>query len=138
MSHTIIREIQASDTWALRQQVMWPDRPISYVMLEDDPVGTHYGLYQDKLLISVISVFVRNGEAQFRKFATLASEQGKGYGTRLLSYLFEQLYGQQVHRIWCNARADKAEFYRHFGMVPTDQTFTKGGIAYVIMEKVSD
>jgi GNAT superfamily N-acetyltransferase len=101
-------------------------------------------------------------EAQFRKFATETHHQGKGYGTQLLTHMFETLSASQqrgeepegwensdlgrdvvaapvaavVKRVWCNARTDKAEFYRRrFGMVETNTTFTRDGQSYVIMEK---
>ena len=91
-------------------------------------------LYREEL-ISVISLFIENREAQFRKFATLQKYQGKGYGTQLLGFVFDQTIDYQVNMIWCNARADKTYFYQKFGMRETDNTFVKGGIDYVIMEK---
>lgn len=77
----IIKEIVAKETWVLRHRVMWPDENIAYVKLPEDNKGTHYGLFKDSELISVISVFFHNGEAQFRKFATETKEQGFGYGS---------------------------------------------------------
>lgn len=135
---TSIREIQAYETWALRQQVMWPNMPISYVKIKYDHKGTHYGLYQDDMLTSVISLFVENRTAQFRKFATLKSAQGKGLGSLLLTHLLTQVHEQNIHRTWCNARADKASFYERFGFTSTAEKFSKGGIEYVIMEKLTD
>ena len=43
---------------------------------------------------------------------------------------------QNIQSIWCNARSDKTTFYKKFGMLETDKTFNKGGIDYVIMEKL--
>ncbi|MEM7375324.1 MAG: GNAT family N-acetyltransferase [Bacteroidota bacterium] len=130
-----ITEITAEETYDLRQRVMWPDRPLSYIQLKDDKTGIHYGLWENDRLLSVISLFIHGEEAQFRKFATEKSEQGKGYGTRLLSHLMEEVSRKHLTRIWCNARADKTGFYRKFGMQETPTTFQKGGIAYRIMER---
>jgi hypothetical protein len=35
----LIKAIQAEDTWELRRQVMWPDKEIDYVKLNDDSSG---------------------------------------------------------------------------------------------------
>lgn len=135
MSSISIRKIAARETWELRRQVMWPDKPLDFVKLKEDEAGLHYGLFDGVMLCSVISVFVNAGEAQFRKFATRESEQGKGHGTRLLGFVMKEL--ETEHRIWCNARLDKASFYERFGLRVTNQFFEKEGISYVVMEKWS-
>lgn len=132
---TQIRNIDYRGTWSIRHRVMWPDKAEDYVRLEDDPKGSHLGLFADGELVSVISVFVENGEAQFRKFATLSQYQGKGYGSRLLEELFMRLQATSVRRVWCNARLEKCGLYERFGMKKTDSAFSKGGKDYVIMER---
>ena len=130
-----IRQITAAETWSLRQSVMWADKPLDYVKIENDEEGIHYGLFNEQNLISVVSLFIENKKAQFRKFATQTAFQGNGYGSRLLAYLMEEITQQDVDKIWCNARKDKTGFYKKFGMQKTSQTFIKGGIDYIIMEK---
>lgn len=132
-----IKPIPYEATWKIRHQVMWPNKPIDYVKLPKDPEGFHLGLWVDGKIVSIVSSFVSNGEAQFRKFATLDEEQGKGYGSKLLAYLMQELEAMAIKRIWCNARLDKTHFYERFGMSKTNQYFSKGGIDYVIMEKHS-
>ncbi len=129
-----IELIKASETWSLRHQVMWPGRSIDYVKLPQDDQGIHYGLFVSGGLISVISLFITQEEAQFRKFATLSSAQGKGYGGQLLSHLIKQARHKGIKRLWCNARIDKTTYYERFGMTPTQATFSKGGIDYMVME----
>lgn len=125
------------EVWQLRQEVMWPDRELDYVKLEDDDTAAHYGLYEGGRLLSVVSLFIESDgqEAQFRKFATASSEQGKGYGTYLLNFMLNEVERAGVHRIFCNARSHKAAFYQKFGLIVTDKTFTKGGKEYIIMER---
>lgn len=132
-----IKKIPYTATWPIRQQVMWPDKPLDYIKIPGDETAVHLGLFVEDQLVSIVSVFIQGQEAQFRKFATLQKEQGKGYGSRLLTQLFAQFQQEQIHRIWCNARREKAHFYARFGMIETQQTFSKGGIDYVIMEKRS-
>ncbi|WP_439185190.1 GNAT family N-acetyltransferase [Carboxylicivirga taeanensis] len=134
-NHRIV-EITPEETMAIRHEVMWPDKPSDYVRLPNDAEGKHYGLFVDNEMVSVISLFIESGHAQFRKFATLFSYQGKGYGTLLLKEVFKIAQCSNSEKIWCNARRDKGEYYARFGMRLTDRTFVKGGIEYVIMEKV--
>lgn len=116
---------------------MWPDKPMKYIKLPEDADGKHFGLFVDDKLVSVISLFINKHEAQFRKFATLETEQGKGYGTKLLTYVISNVSKNfNITRLWCNARVEKTDFYSHFGLQPTEKKFTKGGIDYVIMERV--
>ena len=88
-----IREIKAEDTWPMRHKVMWPDQPLDYVILPQDEEGLHYGLFKEDKLISVISLFINQEEAQFRKFATATEAQGKGYGSALLHHWQWQTFG---------------------------------------------
>lgn len=135
MSYTITN-IEKELAWQLRHEVMWPDRPLDYIKLEDDDRGMHFGLYKgEDVLTSVISLFVHGEEAQFRKFATLQQEQGKGYGSALLNYVMNEAKTKGVKRIWCNARINKISFYKKFGLQETMNHFTKGGKSYVIMDK---
>lgn len=130
-----IRRISAEATWPLRHAAMWPDHPVEFVQLENDAAGIHYGLYQDDLLISVVSFFRQGKSLQFRKFATLPRFQGKGYGSKLLYFALEEQCQSSVKMVWCNARIDKKSYYSRFGLQPTDQHFTKGGIDFIIMKK---
>ena len=74
-----IQPVSLNEVWAMRQAVMYPQESISFVQLEDDEKGLHLGLYDYGELVSVISLFERNGAVQFRKFATKTNRQGKGY-----------------------------------------------------------
>lgn len=130
----IIEEINQEDTWKIRQEVMWPDKPIEFVQLPDDSQGTHYGLFEDNELTSVVSCFVDNKDLQFRKLATLAHRQGKGYGTDLMNFIIEVARLKGIKRIWCNARVNKKAFYEKFGFKETRKRFSKEGIEFTIME----
>lgn len=133
-----IKQISAEACWPIRHVVMWPDRELEYVKLPKDEMGLHYGLFKHNKLIAVVSCFVENHQAQFRKFACLQDEQGKGYGTKLLDFLLADLAKKPVDRIFCNARVEKAGFYERYGLKKTRHHFEKGGLYYVIMEKHKD
>ena len=130
----IITRIDKEQAWVVRHKVMWPDKDFDYIKLKDDDAGIHYGLFKDDLLVSIVSLFIKKDEAQFRKFATLQEEQGKGYGSALLKFVLEEAQHCDLKRIWCNARKNKVDFYKKFGLQETSFSFEKGGKAYVIME----
>lgn len=130
----MIKKITPEETLEIRQKVLWPNQSLDYVQLPEDKEGVHYGYYAESKLVSVISLFIKGDDAQFRKFATLESHQGNGYGTDLLSYLFKEVETMNVKRLWCNARTSTLPFYERFGMKLTEHTFLKGDVEYVIME----
>ena len=130
-----IKEIQAQETNDLRQQVMWPNKPIEFVKLNEDENAIHFGLFKNSDIISIVSLFVKDNRAQFRKFATQTSEQGNGYGTLLLDHLMTYVGTEKIEKLWCNARANKSSYYEKFGMIQTPKKFTKEGVNYIIMEK---
>lgn len=131
-----IKRISADETLWIRQQVLWPSKPLDYVRIENDDEGIHYGLFEDNQLVTVISVFVNDNEAQFRKFATLATYRGKGYGSRIFEFMLKELELQDINRIWCNARLEANAFYKRYGFtVAEGKNFTEGNVIYSIMER---
>jgi len=130
-----IRQIEACQAWALRQKVMWPDKGIDYVKLEQDSSGIHYGLFQGLQLISVISVFLADEAVQFRKFATHCKKQRQGLGTQLLQHVLDEAAVMGARRIWCNARLDAAGFYRKLGFREVGEPFERDGLQYVRMSR---
>ena len=133
-----IREAPLAEVWALRREVMYPDEHISFVQLDDDNKGLHLGIYEKKQLISVISLFIKHGELQFRKFATKKSEQHRGYGTALLNKAFAIAKEKGCKSVWCNARKDATKFYTKWGMAESGTSWFKYGLEFIIMKKVLD
>lgn len=129
-----IKAIKASDTWQIRHEVMWPDKPFEFVQLEEDENGLHYGAFEKDKLVAIVSCFISENEMQFRKLATLNSHQGRGIASELLQYIFKAAQEKKLKKIWCNARAEKKKFYEKFGMADTGAAFTKAGQEFVIME----
>ncbi|RAS75375.1 GNAT family N-acetyltransferase [Priestia endophytica] len=130
-----IANIEKEQAWTIRHKVMWPNKSIEYIKLEDDSSGIHLGLFKSGKLISVVSLFIDGEQAQFRKFATTQEEQGKGYGSKLLRYALERAKEEGVCKVWCNARTNKIHFYKKYGLCETGKEFIKGGQSYIIMEK---
>ncbi|MGS2739713.1 GNAT family N-acetyltransferase [Sinomicrobium sp. M5D2P17] len=132
-----IKEIPGAHTWPMRHRVMYPEMSPDSVILEEDADGIHFGLFSpDHRLVSVISLFEReNDHYQFRKFATDTSEQGKGYGSALLSYIIDFCRAKNARGLRCNARRSASSFYKRFGFGETDTTYFKDGHDFVVMER---
>ncbi|SHM56400.1 GNAT family N-acetyltransferase [Flavobacterium chilense] len=129
-----IKEIQASETWQIRHEVMWTDQPFAFVQLEEDNAGLHFGVFEAEKLVSIISCFIIKDEMQFRKLATLENYQGKGIASKLLEYVLKLAKDKKINKVWCNARVNKTSFYKKFGMTDTQKTFVKAGQEFTIME----
>ncbi|UOQ72379.1 GNAT family N-acetyltransferase [Hymenobacter cellulosilyticus] len=128
-----IRRITPAQTYPLRHAVLWPDKPLDYVKVENDAAGQHFGAFVQEELVSVISLFVTGPDARFRKFATAPEWQKQGIGSRLLQCIMEEARQQGAQELWCDARQDAAAFYQRFGMVGQGPVFYKGDIPYLRM-----
>lgn len=135
-----IRAITFEQTYPLRHAVLWPDKPLEYVKVENDEEGYHFGAFLNDELVAVISLFVSGdeaspgranpGQARFRKFAAHPAYQRKGIGTRLMNHLIAEAQRLGATSLWCDARLESADFYRRFGMEAVSEVFYKGAIPY--------
>ncbi|KAI2464783.1 GCN5-like N-acetyltransferase [Annulohypoxylon bovei var. microspora] len=41
----VVRPVSAHQTYALRRDVLWPNKPLAYVQLPDDETGQHFGAF---------------------------------------------------------------------------------------------
>ncbi|TFY62055.1 hypothetical protein EVJ58_g4104 [Rhodofomes roseus] len=152
--HIFVRQISPDETIALRHAVLWPNHPVSHVLLPEDCRGSHYGAFlpHNDAPVAIISVFKESlpidmsqedaqdevnsaAAARFRKFACDPSYQGRGIGTKLLSHVFEAA----VHElgcdvIWCDARLVTAEWYERRGMSRFGDGFYKEDVPYIRMQ----
>lgn len=133
--HFSIEQIPPAATLRLRQAELYPDLPFEELILPEDEKGIHFGLFHQDRLISVVSCFLKTDEMQFRKFATQKTFQHQGFGSELLRYIIRFAETENKKKIWCNARSSATNFYKKFGMIETDEKFSKDDIDYIIMEK---
>ncbi len=125
-----IQPITPEQTYPLRHSVLWPDKPLDYVKVDNDSEGHHFGAFRDDELIAVISLFINGEESRFRKFAARPDCQRQGVGTLLLNHVIAEARRLEASTLWCDARLDAADFYRRFGMEAVSEVFYKGPIPY--------
>nr|VWO98196.1 Ubiquitin-conjugating enzyme E2 2 [Ganoderma boninense] len=155
-SHLIIHRITPQQTVPLRHSVLWPNHPVSYVLLPEDDSGKHYGAFLDGVCdaVAVVSVFeeafsqpMPDGGVgcvpalRFRKFACDPKYQGQGIGTQLLRHVFDDALSNPkipIRVFWCDARVSAATWYerKEIGMERFGEVFFKGDIEYIRMKGV--
>ncbi|KAJ8487988.1 hypothetical protein ONZ45_g14127 [Pleurotus djamor] len=103
------REIQPTQTIPLRHSVLWPDAPISHVLLPEDNLGWHYGAFlpkahgntspvaiespgenggnaEEEALVAVISFFVESYPVHSFDGETGEAEERGEVPTRMLRF----------------------------------------------------
>ena len=130
----IIKNVPLQRIWEIRKEVMYPSFSLQEVKLNNDELGQHFGIYINEEVVSIISIFIKNEVLQFRKFATLEMQQGKGYGKQLLQYVFEYAKENNCNSIWCNARIAALGLYEKFGMKSFGETWFQDGHGFIKME----
>ncbi|MBK5720320.1 GNAT family N-acetyltransferase [Dysgonomonas sp. Marseille-P4677] len=132
----IINEAPYQDVLNMRKQVMYPDKDIDFVKLPDDDRGLHIGVFENEVLVSVMSLFLEGRDVQFRKLATRNDMQGKGYASALMQWLIDYANDLKFDRLWCNARTEATSFYKKFGYEETNESFEKNGYKYIVMQRL--
>lgn len=134
-----IEEIDYNEILEIRREVMYPTEDIDFVKLENDLAGIHLGIYKDGVLASAVSIFIENRNIQFRKLATREQFQQKGYASALINYILSYAKEMKFNKVWANSRANIYPLYEKLGFEKTDNTFTKNGYNYVVVEyKIED
>lgn len=131
----VIKQINAEDCLPVRQQVLWPDKPLSALILPDDESGLHLGCLDNGLVVSAGSLFIDGASARLRKFATLPEYQGRGIGTAMLKKMTQLLRQKEVTEFWFDARETARYFYEKSGFAVSGDVFYKSGIRYLKMAK---
>ena len=122
--------LSAEQTYAFRQAVLWPDKPISHVMVPGDESALHLGAHSDGQLIGVASFYIDGPSARLRKMAILETYQRRGVGAALLRYAAGLLRNQGVETLWCDAREAACPFYAKLGFEIGAELFEKSGLMY--------
>lgn len=133
-----IRKIPTSETYAVRQPVLRPGRPLSECIFEGDlaPDTIHLGAFFDKDLIGVASfmknqnpMFFQPFQYQLRGMAVLPDLKGRGIGAALLNAGEAELQKLDTSVfLWFNARNYAIGFYEKFGYQTIGTEFDVPGV----------
>lgn len=129
---TIIKKIEATETYLVRLPVLRSGKPIESCHFEGDNLETthHFGLYLSQELVGIISLFKKNNpdfpqknQCQIRGMAILENQRKKDFGKALIIHCEEECRNQGVDLIWFNARMEASGFYEKMGYLKTGIPF---------------
>ena len=129
-----IKLIKWQETMLIRQEVLWPNKELSFSKVEGDEKAQHYGVFVENKLVSVASVFFQKNQVKFRKFATLDAYQGQGIGKKLFQHILEEVKSLGFSSLYCDARVNSLRFYEKFSLKQEGKEFKKSGISYIKMQ----
>ena len=122
--------VDVSEILHFRQAMLWPDKPLSHVMLPDDDTALHICGRLDRRVIAAGSFFVGGDAAQLRKMAVDPVFRGQQLGKNLVMYGACEVAKQGVKVLWCDARVESAGFYERLGFRVEDSEYEKSGALY--------
>ena len=131
-----IKKVSVEDILPIRHKVLWPDKPFEFVKVEGDEEGIHFGLYENSILVTIISLFAEGKSLRFRKFATLTEYQNRGLGKLMILKVIDYAQENNFERLWCDARTDALKFYERVGFKKFSEPFFKENIEYYKIEKI--
>ena len=128
----LIKEIPSKETYVVRQPVLRKGKPIESCVFEGDDLDTthHFGLYSDKDLIGIISLFTKinttfaeKNQGQIRGMAVLDTHQKKGIGEALVRHCENYCLENGTDLIWFNARTAAVGFYKKMNYQTVGEAF---------------
>lgn len=135
MKDISIEQIRPELTWRLRQRVLYPESKLYEMEMEEDNHGYHFAAFNNNNIIAVVSLFNKDNDWQFRKFAVDQTMQNMGIGRMVLQHITDFANTNGGNRLWCNARLSAINFYLKAGFSHTGNFFSKNGFDYEILEK---
>ena len=115
-----IHEIQASETWVLRQKLLRPDFNLEQCSYpgDSDVSSHHFACSSNHELRGIVSIYKRSNKAvhsglgfQIRAMATCEEVRGKGLGLKLLAAAEKVAFNAGADYVWANARTSAIGFY---------------------------
>ena len=113
--------------------MLWPNESPEFCQVEGDSEGLHFGVVVDNDIVCVASVYINDGTARLRKFATLSQFQGQGIGSCMLNHIVTKLKQAKISYLWFDARVSAVGFYQRLGFSSLGAPFYKNGVAYYKM-----
>ena len=142
-----IQNISSTATFLIRHPVLREGKPLESCNFDGDdlPTTNHFGLFVDKNLIGVVSLFknkntIFNTQNQFqiRGMAVLPEFQRKGFGEDLVKHCETFVKNQNDITIWFNARESAVPFYEKLGYNKIGNPFSVAdiGLHYLMKKEI--
>jgi len=125
-----IKVIELDQVWRLRQEILWPDRPLSFSQVTGDESAQHFGVWADGDWRAVVSVFETNEGCQLRKLGTQESYRRRGFGRELVQHVLNWCSEKNTAEVFLDARIHQVSWYEHGGWVKKGKPFQKYEKAY--------
>lgn len=122
--------VKAEDILEFRQAMLWPNMPISHVMVAQDDAAIHLCARSNGKIYAAGSFFLTDERAQLRKLAVDPQCRGKGIGRRLVSFGSDVVRKEGARELWCDARVDSIGFYEKLGFQVGGQVYLKSEERY--------
>ena len=128
----MIKEIQSSETYLVRQKELRKGKPLETCHFEGDDEKTtkHFGIELNEKIIGIVSVYQVNSQLffdenqfQIRGMAVLEAHQQKGYGALLIERAEKYCFEKNASVIWFNAREKAVPFYEKNGYQTKGNSF---------------
>jgi GNAT superfamily N-acetyltransferase len=141
----MIKEIQSSETYLVRQEELRKGKPLETCHFEGDDEKTtkHFGIELNEKIIGIVSVYQVNSQLffdeiqfQIRGMAVLEAHQQKGYGALLIERAEKYCFEKNASVIWFNAREKAVPFYEKNGYQTKGNSFEipEVGIHFVMFK----
>jgi predicted GNAT family N-acyltransferase len=133
----IVKQIDAKDTYSIRNQVLRQGLPVKSCYFEDDKEDStfHLGAYINEKLCSIASFYLKNNkdldfefQFQLRGMATVKTHRANGLSSALLKTAFPLIKQNHVKILWCNARTEAVGFYKKVGFKIHGNEFNIEGV----------
>jgi len=143
-----IKEIDATDTYQLRHEILRPQQSIEQCKYPGDLDSStiHYGVFYSKRIVGILSIYKQKHPEfhtskcrQLRAMAIKEHMRGKGYAASLLAEAESDSLKKGATYIWLNARLKAVGFYEKYGYLRLGEKFDIAGIGphYLMHKKIS-
>ena len=129
-----VKQIQAKECYAIRQQVLWQHKSVTEcgIAIDSQEGAFHLGAFLNDELVCIGSFFKQENpqfnqakQYRLRAMATLPIAQKKGTAKSLLEFAVQKLKTEHQDLLWCDARIIATGFYSKLG-------FSTKGTSYEI------
>lgn len=143
-----IKTISSQDTFAVRQPVLRPGKPVETCIFDGDDLLTtiHFGIFDGNSLAGIISVFkasheffTEDSQYQIRGMAVLDNYQKQGLGELLVRHAENDVIEKRGTLLWFNAREVAVGFYKKMGYEVIGEPFPISDIGphYVMFKNLA-